>query len=161
MLLNFKNKKKLVLNLKKQLNKSLSILVFNFNNLSSNNLNNLRKIINKNNSFIKVIKNNLLKLSVKDTKLKILIKFLSGPTIICYSLNSISILSKILLPFINNETFILKHVFINKKLISLELNKKLSYFNNKKKAVLYFIYYLRKISILRLLNILKIVKKNK
>ncbi len=160
MLLNLKDKKKIVLELKNNLNKSLSIILIGFKNISCNNLNNLRKKMYNINSFLVVLRNNLLKFAVKDTEISFLSNYLIGPTIICYSYDIISNFLKLLNIYFNKfkDKLFLRAIVINKKLISLNLSKKLIKLNTINKSLIYFISYLKNISILKFLRVLINIK---
>ncbi len=153
-------KKKYILDIKKIINESSSLVVLNYNNISSNDLNEFRKKLRKNKSFVLVINNNLFKISILDTKLYFLKKFFSGSIIICYTKKKYGLLSKILYKSFSkyNKKFLLKAVCIKKKLISFDIYKKLSFLFNKKKSLEYLIFYLKNISIIKILRILLFIK---
>ncbi len=161
MLLKIKDKKKYILNIKNELKKSSFIVVLNYYNLSSNELNFFRKNIKNNNGFIFVAHNNLLKISVINTKIEFLKNYFIGPIIICFSYKYNNNICKILNKYIDkyNNKIILKSMCIDNKLISLNIVKKIFLLSTKNKALQYFIFYFRNITILRLINILIFLKK--
>ncbi len=163
MSLNLKKKKKCVLNIKNILDKSLSILIINYYSLKSNDLNIIRKDLRKDNSFIFVVRNSLFKIAICNTVLSKIKCKIFGPIIIFYSFKSYNIPSFKYEKFLNfyKNNLILKYVYINKKIVSYNFHKKISNFYNIKESLLYFIYFLKNISIIRFLNILLIIKNSK
>ncbi len=161
MLLKIIDKKKYVLNIKDKLKKSSFIVILNYYNLSSNELNFFRKEIKSNNGFVFVVHNNLLKISVSNTKIDFLKKYFLGPIIICFSYEYNSNICKILNKYIHkyNNKIILKSMCIDNKLISCNIIKKIFLLSTKKKAIQYFIFYFVNMTILRLINILIFFKK--
>ncbi len=162
MLLKFKDKKKLVFKLNNNLIKCVSIVLVSFKNFQCNILNSLRKKIYENNSFMLVLKNNLLKLAIKNTKIDFLNKFILGPSIIFYSYKNINNILKIL--YYNNiykNKFTLRCLIYKNKNISLSLKDKLIKLDNFDKAIFYFCYYIKNITILKFLNILLKLKNLK
>ncbi len=163
MFLNFEDKKKIVSKINNEVNKSLSVAILNFCNFSSNDLNVLRRDIKKYNSCIFVVRNSLLKISLKNTKFDALCSFISGPIFFCYSKLCYSSLSQIVCKYLNkySKKLFLKAISINGKIISFELNKKLSYLTNIGIALKYFLFCLKNISIFKLLRVLVLFKNTK
>lgn len=162
-MLSLSKKKKYILDIKKIINKSICIIILNYNKLLVNDLNKFRKRLKKNNCFIFFIKNSLFKYCILNNNLNFLKKYLIGSLFIIYTYIDYGILSKILYFNLNkykNKIFI-KAVCINNKLISLNIYKKLSFLYNKKKSLEYFFYYLKNISIIRFLKILLVIKNIK
>ncbi len=162
MLLKINKKKNIIKKLKYNLDKSISIFLIGFKNISCNDLNNLRKKINKLNSFITILRNNLFKLAIKDTDISFLYKYLIGPTILCYSFDDINNIIILLYNYIlkYKNILFLRSVVINKKLIKLKLIKRIIKFKNFKNSLLYFIFYLKNISFLRIIRILLKIKES-
>ncbi len=156
MLLKFKDKKKIVNELHNNLVNCLSIILVSFKNIKCNYLNILRKKFYENESFMMVIKNNLLKLAIKNTNINFLSKFIKGPSILFYSDKDINKILKILYFYDNyyKFNFLIRSLIYKGKCISLELKDKLINLNNFKKSIYYFCFYIKNITILRFLNIL-------
>ncbi len=166
MVLKLKEKKKLVLNIKNLFNKSLSVIVINYFNFTANEINDLRKNINKNgknNVFMVMTRNSLLKLVVKNTIFESLGQFFINSTLLVFSVSVPGFASRLLKPYLNKykSKLELKALFIENKLVPLSLNNKLSIFVSFDKALLYFVFLLKKISVVRLLNVLKLVSEKK
>ncbi len=163
MKLTFKEKKKYVLNISNKIKKCLSLLIINFNKLIVNEINFIRKILYNKDVFIYVVRNNLLKIAVVKINLFVLKKFFNKPIIILGSLYSYSYPSKIFEKYFKlyNNKFILKSIYINKKIVSYDIHKKISILYNKKKSLQYLIFYLKNISIIKILRILIIIKNRK
>ncbi len=161
MLLKINYKKNIVNKFKKDLNKSVSIFLIGFKNISCNKLNNIRKEVRKINSFIFVLKNNLFKLSIKDTDISFINKYLINSNIICYSfgdiVNIIKLLNFYLIKY-KKELF-LKILLINKKKVKKRLINNIIKFNTFKKSLIYLLFILKNISVLRIINVLLYIKK--
>ncbi len=163
MLLKFKDKKKIVSKLNNNLLKCLFIILINFKNFKCNSLNILRKEIYKCDAFILVLRNNLLKLAIKNTNISFLSKFIIGPSILIYSnKKNINNIFKIL--YLNDnykDNFALRCLIYEGRNISLDIKDKLIILDNFNKSISYFCYYLKSITILKILNILLILKSFK
>ncbi len=166
MLLNLQQKKNFVLRLKDKLIKSKYIILIKFLKFKVNDLNKLRLEINKYKKlYLVVLKNKLFKLAIQNTKYNFLNKYIVGSMILfcSYNITNKDILWNILINFIlNNKKNLVINAFVyNNKLISLKIVNKLIKYNTIDKAFIYFINYLKNISIVRLLNVLLIIKNNK
>ncbi len=157
------DKKKFVYKIKKKLNKSLSIVILSFNTLSANALNLFRKDIKKNDANLVVIRNNLLKVSIRKSNFSYLNKYLSGPIILGFSTKNYCGLSKVLVKYLDKykNNLILKSISLDGRKVSLDLNKKLSFLFTIKKSLKYLIFMLKNFFLFRLLRILLVVKKYK
>ncbi len=160
---NKKDKKKFISEIIKKLKKSFSFVILNFNNLSANKLNLFRKDIKNNDANILVIRNNLLKISVKKSNLSYLNNFLIGPVILGFSVKNynglLDVLSKYLIKFKDN--LILRCISIDRKLIPLKLSKKIFFLSSIKKSLSYLIFILKNFFLFRLLRILLKIKNIK
>ncbi len=161
MLLDYKNKKKIVEKLKNIFNISLSLVLIDFKNVSSNEMNIFRKKIRDNESFLIVTRNSLFKLAVKDTKFDMLSVFFIGPTAVGCSLKKVNSVSNILFSLKKKNKLCIKSVFIENKIISLDLNKKLSKFSSRKEALFYFIFFIKDLFIFKFLRLLNNIKNIK
>ncbi len=157
------DKKKIIYKIKKRLDKSLSIIILGFKNLSTNKLNLLRRNAQKNGSDLMVVRNNLLKICVYKSNFSYLNKYLSGPIILGFSINNYNGLSKVLVKYLNKykNNLVLKSISLNGREISVDLNKKLSFLFSIKESLKYFIFILKNFFLFRLLRILLIVKDSK
>ncbi len=166
MALKLTEKKKVVLNIKKNINKSLSIIILHYVGLTSNEINDIRKNINKNsNNNVLIIKsrNSLLKLSVKNTIFECLSNYFINSILVILSFNFPGFASSLLEPYLKKykDKLELKSLFVEGKIISLSLNDKLSKFISIDKALTYFIYFIKKISVMKIINVLLLISKKK
>ncbi len=156
-------KKKFIYKIKKKLDKSLSIMVLNFSNLSANELNLFRSDVKNSGSHLVVIRNSLLKVFLCKSSLSYLNNYLYGPIILCFSTKNYSTLSKILIKYLEKykDNLVLKSISIDKKNVSLDLNYKLSFLSSVKKCLIYLIFIFKEIFIFRLLRVLLFLKNVK
>ncbi len=164
MLLNYNKKQNIILNIKKKINQSLSIILLNFINITSNEINIIRKDISLNEICMIMARNTLFKIAFKDTKFNCLIKYFNGPTIVIFSINSYSLASKVFYPYKQKYKgkINIKAISVDGNLISLDLNKKLSFLYSLKLAIMYFIFLIKNIFIFKIFRVLRLVinKKN-
>ncbi len=157
------DKKKFVYKIKKKLNKSLSIIILGFNTLSANELNLFRRDIKKNDANLMVVRNNLLKVSIRKTNFSYLDKYLSGSNILGFSTKNYCGLSKVLVKYLDKykNNLILKSISLDGQKVSIDLNKKLSFLFTVKESLKYLIFILKNFFLFRLLRILLVIKKYK
>ncbi len=157
------DKKKFIYQIKKKLNKSLSIMILNFSNLSANELNLFRNDVKNSGSNLMVIRNNLLKISLLKSDLNYLNNYLYGPIILCFSTKNYSSLSKVLLKYLNKykNNLVLKSISIDKRNVSLDLNYKLSFLSSIRKCLIYLIFIFKEIFVFKLLRVLSLLKNIK
>ncbi len=158
-----KYKKDFVYKIKKKLNKSLSIILLNFYNLSASKLNLFRNDLKINNANLMVVRNNLLKISLYKSSLSYLNNYLVGPIILIFSTKKYCGLFKILFKYLNKykNNLILKSISIGKKNISLDLKEKLSFLYSIQECLKYLIFILKDFFLFRLLRVLLFVKNVK
>ena len=91
--------------LKKSLAESPSILIVHYRGMSCKQIHEMRVILKKNQCDIKIVKNTLAKLALKNTNLEVLSPYLNGPTAIAHSQDVIS-LSKVLSDISKKDNFL-------------------------------------------------------
>ncbi len=162
-MLNYIIKKKIVANTQNYLNKTVMLIVMNYKNLLSTELNILRSSFNHYNALVQVIHNNLFKLVIKNTCYKSLIKPIVGPTIVIYVFVNLFIINKLLIFYIQKykDKLIVRDLILDKKCITYNVFKKLSFIYTQKIALFVFIQLLKKITINKLLNVLVLIKNLK
>ncbi len=161
MLLKINDKKYIVKKFKFNLNKSICIFLIGFKNLSCNKLNNIRKEIRKVDSYIYILKNSLFKLSIKDTNINFIKKYLIGSNMICYSFINIIDIITLLDIYLNkySNKLYLKVLLVNNKIVNKLLIKNIIKFNTFNKSLFYLLFVLKNISIFRIIRVLLNIKK--
>ncbi len=162
MILKFQKKEEIVLKAQNTIKKHLIIILLSFKKISSNEINYFRRDFFKKNFFIFVTRNNLFKIIFKKINIDILKKFFFQTTMIVCSKKDYTIF-KLVDHYLQKykDKLFLKAIYINKKLTSDKVNKKLVIFSDITQAMFYFIFLIKNLSILRLLNLLNIIKEQK
>ncbi len=163
MVLNYDIKRKIVSTTQKYISKTTMLIIMNYKNLSSNELNILRSSFNHYNAFVQVIHNNLFKLVINNTYYKSLIQPIVGPTIVIYVFLNLFIINKLLIFYIEKykDKLIIRDLIFDKKCITYSVFIKLSFIYTKEIALFILGKLLKKVTINRLLNLLTIVKNFK
>lgn len=160
MVLKLKNKKIIVDKFYNLIKSSLSIILIDFSGISSNKINELRKIARKNSVSIFVIKNTLISLSIKNTSFSCLKDILYGPTLLVLSKKEFGIGARLLLDFFKDDTELkIKGASFNGKLISADKIGDLAKIPTYNEALLQFIFIILEISILKFIRIVSKIKK--
>ncbi|WP_343189116.1 50S ribosomal protein L10 [Buchnera aphidicola (Chaitoregma tattakana)] len=159
MILNTEKKKKIIKNIYKFSKYAKSAIIANFSKITSNEINYLRKISLKRDVVIKIIKNTLLKISIKNTNLQCLKKEIKGPTLIAYSMKHPGSAARLFKEFKKKcSNFKPKIGSFSGKIISiLELSTMLTH----KESIIKLINFFREICIMRLIKIINIIKNKK
>jgi large subunit ribosomal protein L10 len=107
--------------LKDQLGKAQSVVLANFRGLTVENVNNLRRQFEKAACQYRVVKNTLLNLAVKGTKMEVIAKLLEGPTAIAYSFEDPGAPAKIATTFAKQpgigDKFVVKGGYVDGQLL--------------------------------------------
>ncbi len=101
-----------------KVNKSESLLVVEYSKLKVSELENLRGILREKDSELKIYKNNLVSLALKDTKYKSLQKYLVGPNAIVFGYKDQLAPAKLSAKFAkNNSNLIIKAGIYDKNVL--------------------------------------------
>lgn len=161
MALKIKKKKEIINKINKIAKTALSAVIATSKNISVNKITELRKISRIENVFICVIKNTLLKISLKKTHLECLNKIISGPIIIGFSLKNPESTAKIFKNFSKeNKKFKIITAALNKKLLSKDEIEKLATLPSLKEALTHLIITIKNATIGKLFSILLAIKEN-
>lgn len=162
MALNLHDKKKIVIKINKIAKKALSAIIAVPNNISANKINILRKISRQDNVCLYVIKNTLLKISLKSTQLECLNQNISGPTIIGFALDHPGSAAKIFYQFSQqNKDFKIVTAAIHNKILSQPEIHALAHLPTLKEAITQFIITIKTATIGQLFSILLAIKEQK
>ncbi|XZR52735.1 MAG: 50S ribosomal protein L10 [Enterobacteriaceae bacterium] len=157
--MNFNEKKKIILKVKKIINKTLSIVVSNPNFINSNIINNFRKKGRTMNVEVLLIRNNLFKIALKDTKFDYLKNNILGNNIICFAKKNPSFSARLCKEFEKkNKNFKIKLAAFEGQIIKKEDIDKLAMLPTLEEIIFKLSYILKEISIgkfIRVLNNLK------
>jgi large subunit ribosomal protein L10 len=83
--MNKSQKSDTILLLKKSLTENSSILIVHYRGMNCKQIHDMRVILKKNHCDIKIVKNTLAKIAVKNTNLEALVPYFNGPTAIAHS----------------------------------------------------------------------------
>ena len=118
--MNLETKKQVVESLKVSLSESNILLVAHYAGLTVDQMTALRSSAKENNVNVKVAKNSLIKLAIKDTEFSALEGELSGPTVLIFA-DDIVAAAKILVSFSKkNESLLVKTGLYNESIIGKE-----------------------------------------
>ncbi len=116
--MNKNQKLDLVSSLKNKLTTSLFVAIVHYRGMSDKQLYDMRVALKAKDCDMKIAKNTLIKVAIKDTDLEILTPYLSGPTAILYSQDLIA-LSKVISDFSKEiEVLKIKIGYLNKSLVT-------------------------------------------
>ena len=101
--LNLEAKKNLVKEVSEILTNAETILTADYRGLTANQLNEFRKISRHPGIYIKVVKNRMLKMALKDSEFSVLSDKISGPRILAVSNDSPGEFAKLIKGFIDNN----------------------------------------------------------
>ncbi|MEC9205861.1 MAG: 50S ribosomal protein L10 [Pseudomonadota bacterium] len=103
MALNLESKKSLVKEVSDVLNQAETVLTADYRGLTSNELNEFRKISRESDIYIKVVKNNMLKMALKDSEFSALGEKIMGPQILAVSKANLGDFAKLIKKFIDKH----------------------------------------------------------
>ena len=127
MSLNLEAKKNLVKEVSEVLTNAETILTADYRGLTANQLNEFRKISRHPGIYIKVVKNNMLKMALKDSEFSVLSDKIAGPRILAVSNDSPGEFAKLIKAFIdNNENIELKSLAYKGEELDISEIKKLA-----------------------------------
>ncbi|MFT6258888.1 MAG: large subunit ribosomal protein L10 [Rickettsiales bacterium] len=119
-------KTNLVASMRESLMKSNIVLLLHYRGLSDKQLYDFRVELKSKGVNLKIIKNTLAKVAIKDSELEILSEYLSGPTAICYSDDVVS-LTKIAVETSKlNKDLKIQVGYLNKSILSKDAIDSLS-----------------------------------
>ncbi|CAL4317877.1 50S ribosomal protein L10 [Buchnera aphidicola (Periphyllus testudinaceus)] len=162
MSINIKKKKKIINEIKKISENSLSAVIADPKKINSNKINILRKNARKNNVKIKVIKNTLLKKAIHKTQFECLKKKLKNFTLIAYSIKNPGSAAKLLYLFSKeNKTFKIKGAAFEGKFIKSKKIKKLVSIPTYKESIQKLMFTIKEATIGKLVRTLMSIKNKK
>ncbi len=103
MALNLESKKNLVKEVSDVLNQAETVLTADYRGLTSNDLNEFRRISRESEIYIKVVKNNMLKMALKDSEFSMLGEKITGPQILAVSKANLGDFAKLIKKFVDNH----------------------------------------------------------
>ncbi len=103
MALNLELKKNLVKEVSDVLSQAETVLTADYRGLSSNELNEFRKLSRQSDIYVKVVKNNMLKMALKDSEFSTLGEKIIGPQILAVSKNDLGEFAKLIKKFVDDH----------------------------------------------------------
>ncbi len=103
MALNLELKKNLVKEVSDILSQAEIVMTADYRGLTSNELNEFRKLSRQSDIYVKVVKNNMLKMALKNSEFSILGKKVIGPQILAVSKNNLGEFAKLVKKFVDNH----------------------------------------------------------
>lgn len=103
MALNLELKKNLVKEVSDVLSQAETVLTADYRGLTSNELNEFRKLSRQSDIYIKVVKNNMLKMALKDSEFSTLGEKIIGPQILAVSKNDLGEFAKLIKKFVDDH----------------------------------------------------------
>lgn len=162
MSINIQKKQKIVSEIKKIANISLSAVIVNINKINSNEINQIRYLGRKNEVYMLVVRNTLLYRAIKNTQFECLKKCLIGSTLIAFSLKHASSAARLLKNFCNkNKNLKIKAASFDGLFLKAD---KIDYLANQlthEEAIIKIILVLKELSINKLVRILIAIKNKK
>jgi large subunit ribosomal protein L10 len=116
--MNRDQKVQLVSQIKDDLLDSQLVLLLHYRGLSDKDLYTLRKELKESNSSLKIAKNTLIKVAIKDTDLNILEPHLTGPTAIAYAKDPVALAKVVTKTLKSNEFLKIQVGCLNKEILS-------------------------------------------
>lgn len=162
MILSFNNKKQIVNEISKIISKSLSIVIINICGIEVNKITELRKECIKKKVYLKIVQNNLLKISIKNTKYECLKNNIIGPIMIACSLDHPGTAARLLKYFLKeNKNLNIKAASFEGKLITSDKIDILANLPTYKESLINLIKILKEITIGKFIKLLNIIVKKK
>lgn len=112
--------------MKESLQGSSFIMLFHYRGLSDKKLFDLRVSLKSEGVHLKIIKNTLAKVAVKDSDLKVLLPYLAGPTAIAYTNNPVSLAKIAMSASKENKELEIQIGCLNQSILSKEAISSLS-----------------------------------
>lgn len=134
MTLKIKEKKIIVKNILYDTKNAISLIVANYDKITSNIMNDLRGKAFEQNIKIKVIQNNLAKIAFKDTLLEKLSNNINGATILLFSNIEIGSPAKLFKEFDKYLKF--KIIYVENKIFKINKLKEISQIPKRKKCII-------------------------
>ena len=103
MALNLELKKNLVKEVSDILSQAETVMTADYRGLTSNELNEFRKLSRQSDIFVKVVKNNMLKMALKNSEFSTLGEKVIGPQILAVSKNNLGEFAKLVKKFVDNH----------------------------------------------------------
>ncbi|MFI4846926.1 MAG: 50S ribosomal protein L10 [Candidatus Makana argininalis] len=162
MVLKIKNKKEIVKKIIEKSKKAISIVIAKYDGVKSNKINELRKLCNKKNVYIKVVKNTLMKKIIKQTTFKCLKNIFIGQNIIALSNENPGDAARLFQEFSKeNKSFKITNAsFDGKKIESSQINI-LSDIPTYLESISMLSFIIKESCILKLIKLLKSICYNK
>ncbi|CAL4318150.1 50S ribosomal protein L10 [Buchnera aphidicola (Protaphis terricola)] len=162
MALNLNKKKTIVSKINQISNSAISAVIANYQGISVNKINELRKLGRKLGVKMSIVRNTLLSLAIKNTNFECLKKNIKGSTFIAYSTNHPGSGARLFTEFQkkNKKFKIIGAAFEGKLLSSLEINQ-LADMPTYEEAIVKFLLILKILAAGKLIYILSAIKKKK
>ena len=103
MALNLELKKNLVKEVSDILSQAETVMTADYRGLTSNELNEFRKLSRQSDIFVKVVKNNMLKMALKNSEFSTLGEKVIGPQILAVSKNNLGEFAKLVKKFVDDH----------------------------------------------------------
>ncbi|WDR80536.1 50S ribosomal protein L10 [Candidatus Purcelliella pentastirinorum] len=149
------DKKSIILEIKKIIDCSLSVVVADISGIKVNVMTYWRRLARENNIYLRVLRNNLLFRIVQGTKYECLKKKFIGPTIVAFSLRCPLDSIKLFKKFLDKEKKLkIKCLFYDDKYLSSKEIYNLSKFPSYDEAVMLILIILKEVSIISFIKVL-------
>lgn len=134
MTLKIEDKKIIVKNISYNTKNAISLIIANYEKITSNTMNDLRKEAFINKIQVKVVQNNLAKLAFKNNKLNELSKKINGTTIVLFSNKEIGSPARLFEKF--NKHLKLTSIYIENKIFSTDKIKEIAKIPTRKICII-------------------------
>lgn len=129
-------KKKIIKEIKNHTLKFSSIAIANYSKIKATQMDKLRKEARKSNIYIKVIKNNIMKIAIKDTNFEYMKNKFKGQILIAIN-NDPTLIAKLFTKFIKkNKSLKIKNIAFENKIFKKDEIKKIANLPNKKNSII-------------------------
>ena len=115
--MNRDQKVQLVSTIKEDLLNSSLVVLLHYRGLSDNDLYNLRRSLKEKEANLRVAKNTLIKVAIKDTELDVLEPHLTGPTAIAYAKDPVGLAKVVIETSKSNELLNIQIGYLNKEIL--------------------------------------------
>jgi len=135
-MLKLQDKKMIVEKISSYATLSLSAAIADYSGLSVNKINILRHEARKSNIYLKVVRNNLIKLAFEKTKFECANSVLKGPIIIAFSKEDPGKLARLFKKFVqDNKSLIVKSIIINGEMFTSDRLEEISKIPSKEDSI--------------------------